>query len=168
MTKRTKKILLVVCVSVVAITVVLMAIARFATLWNAEVFIFSNIDECKAIENRSGETVSFTKFQDATQDDCLQGLSYISFYAGKYSSDQLKFELFAYEFDDVASSRSYFENITGKDTEQMEQNFSISSGMITARIVAYSNNHAYAVYCPTNNLPNVMQILEELFTVKIK
>lgn len=168
MTKRTQKFLLVGCVSVVAITVLLVAIARFATLWNADVFIFSNIDECKTIENRSVGTGSFTNYQDSTQDDCLQGLSYISFYAGKYSSNQLKFELFAYEFDDVTSSRRYFENITGKNTERMEQNFSISSGMITARIVAYSNNHAYAVYCPTNNLPDVMQILEEVFTVKIK
>ena len=61
----------------------------------------------------------------------------------------------------------YFERVSKKDSAQKNPNFSLSSGVIQSRIVVISDSKAYAVYCPTKDLSDVLKVLEDTFATNI-
>ena len=167
MTKR-KMITLVACVFAVVIIAVCVALPFLQIHRNTNVYIFSDISECNALEELSVTDGHFTRYQNTTQDSNLQGLQYAAFFAGKYSCEQYTFEIYAYEFTEPAAAKTYFENATGKNTNELDSNFSLASGMTTSHIIAFHKNMAYAVYCPSNDLSDVSMVLAEYFQNKIK
>ncbi len=136
--------------------------------FNTSIYIFSDISECNALEAPSVADVYFTKYQNTTQDNNLNGLQYTEFFAGKYFCEQYTFEIFAYEFADPLAAKTYFENATGKNANELDANFSMASGATTSHIVVFNGNMAYAVYCPSNSLFDVATVLEDHFQIKIK
>lgn len=164
-----KQTIVAVVVGLMTILVAIcLAVPVMRIYMSANIYIFADITECNKLEALHIQNGQFTKYQDTAQDDNLKNLSYSASFCGKYSSDQCRFEIFAYEFKDTASARTYFEKAVPKDSGNLEQNYSISSGMGGTELVAFSGNKAYAVSCPTRMLSDVLAILEETLTVKIK
>ena len=79
----------------------------------------------------------------------------------------IEFEIFAYEFKDSDSAKRYFNNVTGKNSEELDTNFSASMGMTSYRLVIIDFKKAYIVQGPSNNAEEIQDFLKENFTVKI-
>ena len=107
-------------------------------------YIFESIDECNNIKDLEYTNIQLTEYESPDDDKCAKGLVFNDFYAVDYKSDELKFTLFAYQFDSVETSRKYFENHTGKN-DALETNFSHSRGTGPWRIVTYDCERAYYV-----------------------
>lgn len=159
-------ILIIFSLCAIILGVSITAIISFKHL-NADVYMFKSIEECWKIETQAEENSVFNRYLDTSRDNYLSGLSYNSFFSGKYSCEQYEFEIFAYEFNDTMSAIEYFKKITGKDSIQKSTNFSLSSGIAQSRIIAISETNAYIVYCPTKDFTDVCKMLEKIFTVKI-
>ncbi|MBE6958460.1 MAG: hypothetical protein E7447_04845 [Ruminococcaceae bacterium] len=162
-----KQIVVVFVVAIILIGLCIM-IPAFQAHSNISIYIFEDISECNALVSSNEDGGNFTKYQNAEQDENLENLQYVQSFAGKYTCDRYTFEIFAYAFADPASARTYFENITGKNSYTLEENFSISSGLTSSRIIVFKGNMAYAVYCPARDLDAISEVLENCFQVKIK
>ena len=156
-------------------TVAVLLLVLFCLAWTVlqvpffpDYYIFADITECEVLETLDAENGKSTKYQDTTKDTHIDDLQYSSFFAGEYASDQYKFKIFAYEFEDAASAKAYFENITGKSSDEISQNFTMSAGIISTELVVLSDCKAYTVYCPTYAVSDVLAILENNFSIKIK
>ena len=77
--------------------------------------IFSDIQECKKIENLKSKEAEVEIYDSPKADDNLKKLEYQEFFGCEYKSDDFSFELFAYVFESEDVSMDYFENVTGKD-----------------------------------------------------
>ena len=163
-----KKQIVVVCIVAIILIGLCIMIPAFHAHSNISIYIFEDISECNALVSLNEEGGSFTKYQDAEQDENLENLQYVQSFTGKYTCDRYTFEIFAYAFADSASARTYFENITGKNSYTLEENFSISSGLTSSRIIVFKGNMAYAVYCPASDIDDVSEVLETAFRQKIE
>ena len=66
------------------------------------------------------------------------------------------------------SAKTYFENATGKNSDAVDTNFSMVSGMLTSHIIVFKDNMAYAIYCPSDALSDVSMVLADCFQLKIR
>lgn len=111
---------------------------------NTQTFIFLNISECEGIYNLGYLNQSIEKYNSSDFDKKLKGVSYESFFAAKYSSDEMEFEIFAYVFFDSQSASDYFKNVTGKKSNN-DKNFSSSIGISKFRKCVFVNERAYCI-----------------------
>ena len=74
--------------------------------------IFFDLEECNYMLYTNNADVKI--YDTPIKDKYLKKIEYKDFFACRYSSDELTFEIFSYEFADSASSDEYFENVTGK------------------------------------------------------
>ena len=93
----------------------------------ANVYIFADMKECESILSAGG---SFSEYADVSSDENVRELTYTDFFAGEYNCDDFEFKIFAYEFDRVDSARAYFDEITGKNSDGLDANFMLSSGLL--------------------------------------
>ena len=129
-------------------------------------YIFSNIDECYNISNLAYAEAQIIRYEDTSDDKYLKNLTYKEFYAGTYKSKELNFEIFAYEFYDSESAKSYFKNVTGVNTE-FDATFLGSKGMIYYSLVVIDGNCAYFVLAPRNQSEILNKSLGDIFSKKI-
>lgn len=134
---------------------------------DASIHIFANLNECALIATAQNEDGSFSKYTDTVSDKDASGLAYTDFFAGEYTCGTYEFEIFAYQFDNEDSAQEYFERATGKNSEGVDSNFSLSSGLIKTRLVVFDKNRAYTVRMPTGDVDDVTQFLAAIFSVKI-
>ena len=159
-----KRLLITLIVFSLIVTVGLTAIAlRTRKLVDTNIYIFANIQECNALD----ATGKFIPYSDVSKDSHIGELPYTAFYAGEYKDEFVEFQIFAYEFSDTEAARAYFKHTTGKDSKQLTQNFSLSEGMRNARIVVFSENHAYVAYFSNDSTQEVLEILKDIFSTKI-
>ena len=159
-----KRLLITLIVFSLIVTVGLTAIAlRTRKLVDTNIYIFANIQECNALD----ATGKFTPYTDASQDTHVENLPYTAFLAGEYHDGDVAFQIFAYEFESLDTARAYFDDITGKDSSTLSRNFSLSEGMRNARIVVFSENHAYVAYFSNDSTQEVLEILKDIFSTKI-
>ena len=131
-----------------------------------EVYIFSDLSECRTIEIEKPDGVQVTSYDSPAGDPYIKELIYNDYYACNYSSDEVRFDLFAYEFPDQATAQEYFKNATGKDTTKAV-NFSDSQGLTTYRRVVISNNLAYSVLAKASDADASIEIINKVFSEKI-
>ena len=159
-----KRLLITLIVFSLIVTVGLTAIAlRTRKLVDTNIYIFANIQECNALD----ATGKFTPYTDASQDTHVENLPYTAFLSGEYHDGDVAFQIFAYEFESLDTARAYFDDITGKDSSTLSRNFSLSEGMRNARIVVFSENHAYVAYFSNDSTQEVLEILKDIFSTKI-
>lgn len=149
--------------AVLILTVILCACAHF----DNDYYIFSNISECNNFEINKDEDAKITYYTTPEKDSNLKDLEYDSFFGAKYLSLDIEFEIFAYEFKDSNSAKKYFNNVTGKNSEELDTNFSASMGMTSYRLVIIDFKKAYIVQGPSSNAEAIQDFLKENFTVKI-
>ena len=133
---------------------------------NLDVAIFANMEECKAISQGVGHNGDFSAYKDVASDKAIRELKYTDCYAGKYTCDNYDFEIFAYTFETTEDARAYFKNVTGKKSNEMDANYSVSAGIFLsrARIVVFQENRAYIVYTAKADIREVSEFLSSIFT----
>lgn len=155
-----------ICLSV--ILMLLFALFLFTSSFSPKkIYIFEDMAECEAFRTMSDNNGTFTEYTDRITDDNLSNLSYVSCLSGKYLCDKYNFEIFAYEFENEESARAYFKNCTGKNTNDLRQNFSLSSGLFRSHLAVLKGTKAYVVSCPTKYVQDVLQVLEKCFSDRI-
>ncbi len=162
------RILLITCLAVVLIFVLITASMLFTRhSVKSGIYIYASIDECKALESLDDEGGKFAAYSDAISDQHIRDFQYSAFYGGEFSCKAYSFQLFAYEFNDAITAQLYFEKATGRNSDEVDPNYSLVSGTMSSRLIVLSGNKCYSAYFPTSALANVTQLLSEIFSVKI-
>ena len=133
---------------------------------DVEVYIFSDLSECRTIEIEKPNGVQVTSYDSPAGDQYIKELIYNDYYACNYSSAEVQFDLFAYEFPDQATAQEYFKNATGQDTTKTVT-YLDSQGVTTYRRVVISNNLAYSVLAKASDADATIEIINQLFSEKI-
>ena len=154
----------IVFVCAVVLLLIAVSTALMIVHTNVSVCIFADLEECESIASADG---SFSEYTEVSSDKHVKTLTYTDFFAGKYKCDGFKFEIFAYEFDSIDSARAYFEEVTGKNSDGLDTNFSLSSGLLNSHLVVFDSNRAYMLYAPTMDMSDVAQFLSGVFSIKI-
>ena len=131
-----------------------------------DIYIFEDINECSNISNLTHSNGYVTEYENPNNDKNLKDLKYNDFYAAIYESEELKFEIYAYEFDSPEAAKNYFKNVTGKSTDS-STTFSSSKGMSTYRLVVIDHNCAYTVLTSHDQSETINKSLSEIFSRKI-
>ena len=133
---------------------------------NLEIHIFSALSECRAIKSEKLEGVQVTSYDSPAGDQYIKELIYNDYYACNYSSAEVQFDLFAYEFPDQATAQEYFKNATGQDTTKTVT-YLDSQGVTTYRRVVIRNNLAYSVLAKASDADAAIEIINQFFSEKI-
>ena len=99
---KTKK-----CTIIIVSIVSIILIGFFIQILNSQpddFYIFNEIDECEKLIPVDKSNINFAIHDVADKDNDLKGLLYNDFFGMSYESEKLKFEIFAYEFEDADSA----------------------------------------------------------------
>lgn len=141
-----------------------------------EYFIFENIDECEQLIPDSQSDLTIERYDTPDKDKKLKGLSYKHFWGMNYQSNELKYQIFAYEFVDSDSALKYYINVTGQKSYEKklplsndDDNKLLSSakGMSYYRIVAVYQNKAYLLIAPKQYAEGINNLLANTFSYKL-
>ena len=125
--------------------------------------IFSDISEMETLASDE----RFDRYDNPSEDRKLDGLLYDVAVCGEYSSDELSFEIFAYEFESPDIAKQYFENVTGKVIDDRDRMFNFVSGHTVFELIVVCNEKAYSVYTTTSQKEQLKAFLGEIFSVKV-
>ena len=141
-----------------------------------EYFIFQNIEECELLIPTDHSNAEIIRYDSPSKDKKLKGLPYNNFWAVKFESDTLEYEIFAYEFVDSDSALKYYINVTGKNSyeknlplksEDENKLFCASRGMFFYEIVVIYQNKAYQIIVPNRYEDEVNNLLATAFSQQI-
>ena len=166
---KTKKNAVVVCIA----CLVGVAIAWFVyTLFNPlpnEYFLFQEIEECEGLIPDNQSDAKIERYDLPSGDKDLMALPYYAFFGMKLESDEMEYEIFAYEFEDSDSALQYYENVTGKSNVQWDEEkplLSATKGMFSYRVIVVSQNRAYKLIAPNRYVDEVHEVLAKAFSQK--
>ena len=141
-----------------------------------EYFIFQDINECEQLITAELSDLEIEKYDTPDKDKNLKGLSYNCFWGMRLESDELKYEIFAYEFSDSDSALKYFINVTGQNSYEKElplsndndnKRLSASKGMFTYRLVVVYQNKAYLITAPNQYEDDINKLLADTFSYQL-
>lgn len=132
-----------------------------------DVYIFSDINECQSIKDSVRENVNIKIYDSPVNDKYLKQIPYREWFGCKVTSDDMTFELFAYEFLNADFAMRYFESVTQKKNNP-NPTFSSGSGMNLYHRIVVDENNAYAVYCSKKDQSRVIEFLNSRFTKSIE
>lgn len=151
----------------IIVTTLLISTTLFAcTSKKFDFYIFEEISECDNINGDLYTNAKLTLYDTSDKDKNVKGLSYRSFFAGEYISDELDFKIFAYEFENTENTKKYFENVTGKKNVN-DTTFSTSKGMFEYMIIVIDNKNAYCTYTDPADETALKSFLGEVFSKKL-
>ena len=87
-------------------------------------------------------------------------------YACNYSSSELQFDLFAYEFPTQETAKKYFKNATGIESTKTT-NFLGSSGSSRYQLTVIKDNLAYTFHTRASDEEKATSVINQLFSEKI-
>jgi predicted heme/steroid binding protein len=151
---------------VITITLLITTALFACTPKKLDIYIFEKISECDNINGDVHTNAKVTVYDNSDKDKNLKGLSYSSFFAGEYLSNELDFKIFAYEFENTENAKKYFENATGKKNVN-DTTFSMSKGMFEYMIIVIDNKNAYCAYTSPSNDEALETFLAEVFSKKL-
>jgi len=134
--------------------------------FETDVHIFSNIEECQVIESLNDDSSYVKTYSSPDEDENLKNLQFEEFFGCKYTSDDLDFELFAYEFSNADIAMSYFKNLTGKENDP-NPTFCDSSGMFWFKRIVVKENNAYTVLCKKEYKDKMIEVINGCFKEEI-
>lgn len=168
-----KKSPIIVCSILFAVIIIAQLTYMFLNPMPHEYYIFQDIQECEQLISAVSADAKVEQHDSPKNDKHLKTLTYSKFRGFNVESDTLKYEIFAYEFEDAYSAMQYFSNVTGKTIDKenpslyKEKNFSVSKGMTSLRIVIVSQNRAYKLVAPNQCDDEVFALLASTFSQKL-
>ena len=139
-------------------------------------YIFESIDECEELTPPGMTGVKVERYGTPAADKDRGRLKYDDFFGMNYISDELEFEIFAYEFPDSDTALKYFVNVTGMDSYEKrlpldaddENNLFFSTkGMFRYTLVIVHQNKAYKLSAPTRCEDELDGLLSSVFSYKM-
>ena len=131
-----------------------------------DLHMFSDIEECQKISSLKSETADIQIYDSPEKDKELKELQYSEYFGCNYKSDEMSFEIFAYEFDSNDVAMDYFKNLTGKGTDT-NPTFLDSSGMNSFCRIIVDGDKAYSVYCTNSERDKVIDYINNCFSEDI-
>ena len=141
-----------------------------------EYFIFQTIDECERLVSADQTNSIVERYVSPEKDKNLKNLSYESFFGMNFHSNELEYEIFAYEFVDSNSALKYYINVTGQTSYEKElpldesyenKRLSSSKGMSSYRLIAVYQNKAYVIVAPKQYEDIINKMLASTFSFQI-
>ena len=130
---------------------------------NSDVYIFSDMQECREIEMLAGPDVTVKTIETPQNDPYLCDLVYTDYYGCEYTSSDIHFKLYAYSFADSDSANAYFQNGTGI-TNEREWNFIASTGMFQYERIVINGPNAYVVHTSSADADQVVIFINSIFS----
>lgn len=167
-----KKVIVCFACILLLICLVFFVLHALNTSSGNEYFIFNTLTECENLIPTDETDVTVVRYTIPSCDKDIEGLSYRSFFGMKLQSDALKYEIFAYEFDDAESALAYGIRASGrydyKVPEDQESKFwSLSRGTTSVHIVVAFRNKAYQLNAPSEYTDEIKKLLAEVFSQKL-
>lgn len=129
--------------------------------------IFADMDECaKIIENADADT-RIEKYNNPQKDNAWNGTDYKKFFGIGYRSRSLSFQLFAYEFKDVATARLYYKRNAGNRREMGNETscfINVACGD-QVRVSVFHGEKVFTAYTYAEQERLVVQLLYSHFSV---
>lgn len=129
---------------------------------SAEVCIFSDLSECKAIAQTASDGATVDIYNSPNGDEHLEEAEYADFFACKYSGE-FEFVLYAYEFVDSDTAKAYYQRVTSLPCEK-SYSYSSVAGMRNYERTVIQENLVYTVQCNRSDADRVTAFLTEVFT----
>ncbi len=151
----------------VSIVLIIMCIGLCSCFPEEPVFyIFEDINECENIEKLKSDDATVTVYDTPSADKNLGDLQYDDFYCASYESDDLDFEIFAYDFVDSDTAKEYFRKETG--LHEIRDTHFLASGGTKYRIIVLDDDRGYITTFKTHDLEEVKTFLTRVFSKKIE
>ncbi|MBQ8163397.1 MAG: hypothetical protein IJZ93_03400 [Clostridia bacterium] len=154
-------------VSIIIACILIFNLFSCSKMFSDEIYIFSDISECANLEINKASDVTVQEYTSTDSDKKLNELKYDAFYAAKYESSEIEFEIYAYEFESSETAKKYFENVTGRKSE-LDSNFLASGGMNSFEFIVIDHQNAYVVYGHSGEQQKVYSILADAFSKKLE
>lgn len=141
-----------------------------------EYFIFQTIDECERLIPTDQTDLIIEQYVSPEKDKNLKELSFESFFGMKFHSNELEYEIFAYEFVDSNSALKYYINVTGQNSYEEElplsddnenKRLSSSKGMSSYRLIAVYQHKAYVIVAPKQYEDAINKMLATTFSCQL-
>lgn len=141
-----------------------------------EYYIFQTIDECEQLIPTDQTDLIIEQYASPEKDKNLKDLSFESFFGMKFHSNELEYEIFAYEFADSNSALKYYINVTGQNSYEKElplsdsdenKRLSSSKGMLSYRLIAVYQNKAYVIVAPPQYEDTINKMLATVFSFQL-
>lgn len=133
---------------------------------NLDIHMFANLEECQRIKNMVIDNAEVIIYTSPVKDEFLKELEFREWFGCEYVSENLSFELLAYEFSNNDIAMTYFKNATGKKNDP-NPTFCDSTGMRYFTRIVVVDNMAYTICCKKSNKENVVEFLNSWFTVDV-
>lgn len=153
-------------ISILLIAFCLLMILTSCGRLSSDVYMFADLEECHAIAADESIQACLTIYESPEKDKHIKELEYVDFFACYYASDDLEFELFAYQFAEADAASVYFSNVVGRKSTY-GTDFLKSAGMFSYHGIVISDNMAYAVYSKPSSESNLNELLGDWFTQKV-
>lgn len=131
-----------------------------------DVHIFSDMSECYALEQEQSSDVTVDVFSSPEDDKYLKDCTYTDFFACEYTSNDINFTLFSYEFSNESIAQKYFHYATGQDADSTST-FCNSTGMFHYKSVVINGNFAYRLQTKASEEEKVKDFINERFSVEL-
>lgn len=148
---------------IVSITLIVILVIGFWSFpfGKQDFYIFADISECKNIEEHVPDKTKLEIYDTPKKDPAIKDLEYESFYAAKYSSLKMDFEIFAYEFKNDEDLEAYYKN-----RDRHFEWYGIKKyGIFYTCIYVHDENRVYSLYTKTLDEKQVKEILKECFSI---
>ena len=141
-----------------------------------EYYIFEDIEACESLISAEKTSAAFERYETPKNDKKVKDLHYLEFFGGKYKSDELKYEIFAYEFEDSDSALRYYVNETRNtvylkklplDKEDENYLLSATSGSFRFDMIVVSGSRAYRLSAPSKYIAEIHELLSCVFSEKL-
>lgn len=141
-----------------------------------EYFIFQNLNECEQLVSIEQSDLVIDRYTLPDKDENLKELSYESFFGMKLHSNELEYEIFAYEFVDSDSALKYYINVTGQNSYEKElplddddenKRLSSSKGMSSYRLIVVYKHKAYFITAPKQYEDAINKLLANTFSYQL-
>ena len=142
-----------------------------------EYYIFQTIDECEQLIPADQTGLTIDRYDTPEKDKKLKGLSYESFFGMKFHSDEVEYEIFAYEFPDTSSALKYYIQVTGQRSYEKElplSEFDDNKRLLSSRgmspyydLIAVYQNKAYVITAPQRCIGALSELLAATFSFRL-
>ena len=140
-------------------------------------YIFQSIDECEALIPNDQSEVKIERYATPNADKDLKDIPYESFFGMQFKSDEMKYQIFAYEFEDFESALKYFVNASGtsysyeEDRATIEQYdyalYFVAKNPLSCHFVVISQNNVYQLRAPNRYFDEIYAVLKDIFSKQV-
>ena len=164
-----KKMPLIIVLIIIASLLVVFVIYEFNDDTPPEFFIFENISECEQLLPTDVSDSTVEKYITPDKDKKIKELSYKEFWGMKFTSSDLEYEIFAYEFADSDSALKYYTNVTGRsdDLPYKDKRAHATKGMFNYDIIVVYQNKAYSLSAPLRCADSIDELLANAFSYRL-